>query len=75
MLHVRSFRTFLFNKVHVTSDKLSMHYTGTLFDTGDKFDSSRDNGREPLQFTLGVGQVIQGWDQGLLEYVFNRFFL
>ncbi|KAG2174711.1 hypothetical protein INT43_005769 [Umbelopsis isabellina] len=55
---------------HVRSkagDKLSMHYTGTLFDTGNKFDSSRDNGREPLQFTLGVGQVIQGWDQGLLD--------
>lgn len=46
-----------------------MHYTGTLFDTGKQFDSSRDGGRDPLQFTLGVGQVIQGWDQGLLEYV------
>jgi FKBP-type peptidyl-prolyl cis-trans isomerase len=45
-------------------DSLSMHYTGTLFDGGKQFDSSI--GRGPFEFTLGVGQVIQGWDQGLL---------
>jgi len=43
-------------------DKLSMHYTGRLADTGRKFDSSLDRDR-PFDFTLGVGQVIQGWDQ------------
>ena len=45
-------------------DTLHMHYTGTLQD-GTEFDSSIPRG-EPLSFTLGAGQVIKGWDQGLL---------
>ncbi|CAO3600311.1 unnamed protein product [Absidia cylindrospora] len=45
-------------------DTLSMHYTGTLYDTGAKFDSSLDR-NEPLQFTLGSGQVIKGFEAGL----------
>ncbi|OQR78855.1 peptidyl-prolyl cis-trans isomerase FKBP2-like [Tropilaelaps mercedesae] len=45
-------------------DMLFMHYTGALED-GTKFDSSYDRGK-PLSFTLGSGQVIRGWDQGLL---------
>lgn len=46
-------------------DNVEMHYTGTLED-GTEFDSSIGRGT-PFKFALGTGQVIKGWDQGLLN--------
>ncbi|OWY56416.1 hypothetical protein AA0114_g6435 [Alternaria tenuissima] len=47
-------------------DTVSMMYKGTLQSDGSKFDSSYDRGT-PFSFTIGKGQVIKGWDQGLLD--------
>ena len=43
---------------------VSVHYVGVAQSTGKEFDASYNRG-EPLQFRLGIGQVISGWDQGV----------
>ena len=50
-----------------TGETCVMHYTGWLYKDGAKgakFDSSVDRG-DPFEFTIGVGQVIKGWDEGV----------
>jgi peptidylprolyl isomerase len=48
-----------------TGDKVTVQYVGQLFANGKEFDTSWKKGRTPFQFTIGQGQVIQGWDQGV----------
>ena len=56
----------------VAGSNVKVNYTGWLYNAarpdqkGAQFDSSLSEGRVPLEFTLGVGQVIPGWDQGLI---------
>ncbi|KAK6432531.1 Peptidyl-prolyl cis-trans isomerase fpr2 [Oleoguttula sp. CCFEE 5521] len=47
-------------------DKVDVHYRGTLESDGSEFDASYNRG-QPLSFHVGKGQVIKGWDQGLLD--------
>jgi FKBP-type peptidyl-prolyl cis-trans isomerase len=46
-------------------DQVTVQYVGVLYDTGKQFDASWDRG-QPFPFQLGSGQVIQGWDQGVV---------
>jgi peptidylprolyl isomerase len=44
----------------------TVQYVGVLFKNGEEFDTSWGKGKQPFAFTLGSGQVISGWDQGVL---------
>ncbi len=44
--------------------KVTVHYVGVSFSTGEEFDASWNRG-QPFEFKLGKGQVIPGWDQGV----------
>lgn len=50
--------------VAAAGQTVSVHYVGVAHSTGEEFDASYNRG-EPLQFRLGIGQVIQGWDTGV----------
>lgn len=45
-------------------DTVKVHYVGVAYSTGEEFDASWNRGA-PLEFQLGVGRVIAGWDQGV----------
>jgi peptidylprolyl isomerase len=45
-------------------DLVKVHYVGVAYSTGEEFDASWNRG-DPLEFQLGIGQVIAGWDQGV----------
>jgi peptidylprolyl isomerase len=45
--------------------RVEVHYVGVAWSTGQEFDASWDRG-EPLRFRLGAGEVIVGWDQGVV---------
>ncbi|WP_151523362.1 FKBP-type peptidyl-prolyl cis-trans isomerase [Serinicoccus kebangsaanensis] len=49
----------------VAGQTIRVHYTGVKLSDGEQFDSSWERG-EPTEFPIGVGQVIAGWDEGLV---------
>ena len=49
----------------VAGSTVTVHYVGVSWSTGEQFDASWDR-MEPFRFGLGQGQVIQGWDDGVL---------
>ena len=51
-------------KAASAGDTVRVHYVGVAYSTGEEFDASWDRG-EPLEFPLGAGRVIAGWDRGL----------
>merc|ERR1711915_420335 len=46
---------------------VTVHATGVVIETGKKFWSTKDPGQQPFTYQAGVGQVITGWDRGVLN--------
>ncbi|MER5741125.1 MULTISPECIES: FKBP-type peptidyl-prolyl cis-trans isomerase [unclassified Streptomyces] len=51
-------------EVAAAGDTVNVHYVGVSFDSGEEFDASWNRGT-PLEFPLGAGMVIAGWDRGV----------
>ena len=51
-------------EVAKAGDTVKVHYVGVAYSTGEEFDASWNRG-DPLEFQLGAGRVIAGWDQGV----------
>merc|ERR1711879_588434 len=54
------------NKVVQKENNVTVHATGVVVETKKKFWSTKDPGQQEFSYNAGVGQVIKGWDQGLL---------
>jgi len=65
-LDIKVTKTATCEKKSQKGDKIEVHYRGTLEADGSEFDSSFSR-NQPLSFQLGKGQVIKGWDEGLLD--------
>eukprot|EP00002_Diphylleia_rotans_P004334 TRINITY_DN13161_c0_g1_i1.p2 TRINITY_DN13161_c0_g1~~TRINITY_DN13161_c0_g1_i1.p2 ORF type:complete len:111 (-),score=26.26 TRINITY_DN13161_c0_g1_i1:151-483(-) len=50
----------------VRGNTVTVHCTGVVTATGKKFWSTKDPGQEPFSFKIGLGQVIRGWDEGVM---------
>ncbi len=51
-------------QVAKAGDRVQVHYVGVAYSTGEEFDASWNRG-QPLEFQLGIGHVIEGWDEGV----------
>jgi len=63
-LQIRDLKTGT-GKAVKSGDDVSMNYVGVAYSTKKEFDNSYDRG-QPFEFTLGQGQVIAGWDEGIV---------
>jgi FKBP-type peptidyl-prolyl cis-trans isomerase len=48
--------------------QVSVRYTGKMFPSGKVFETNMEDGKEPIKFVVGQGQIIQGWDDGLRQF-------